>query len=64
MKLVVRDAAALASIRVVDLAAYLRASGWERDSPTDMSTLWALGDYEVVLPANNRFRDYACNCSA
>lgn len=63
MKVSVTDPVVLATVRPLDLAAYLRARGWQpRSAETDLAE-WELptagGVVEVAVPKHPRWRDYA-----
>jgi hypothetical protein len=54
-----RAAAQLASIKPVELSAYLRATGWSEKVLRSGWAVWVLGDdFEVTLPLRTDFRDY------
>jgi len=63
MKVNIRDADAIGSLRPEEVAAYLRASAWilQKSSPT--SSLWTRDfegqQFEVLLPQDQSFRDFA-----
>lgn len=64
MKATIRDPEVLAAIRPRDFIAHLRARGWQNSRTTNSYSVWTLGDeYEVVLPSDVRFKDYALRIS-
>jgi len=65
MKVTIRDAQALSTIRRVDVAAYLQSLGWKEiadrpnHSPTWLAQKSQGEEFEIVLPMNQSLRDYA-----
>ncbi len=69
MKVTIRDAIALSALRPLEVAAYLRSSGWTMvaEQPNHSST-WLYRDpdgeeVEIALPLNHAFRDFALRMS-
>lgn len=64
MKATVWDIDHLESVQPLELAAYLRASGWqEREYVPERASVWSLddssnGEYELLLPLRHDFRDF------
>ncbi len=62
MKAVIRDPAILTAVRPLDLASYLRASGWRevKHAPAWAEWTYAVNgqEYEALLPLDPAFRDY------
>ncbi len=61
MKATIRDAAALAVLRPLEVASYLRASGWTRvETHSGSHAVWTWNDqFEALLPLNDSVRDFA-----
>lgn len=61
MKAGIRDTELLNSIRPIDFTAYLRSAGWWREREEQGQwTKWAKdGGYEILLPINTAYGDYA-----
>ena len=65
----VRDPEALKAIRPLDLAAYLRDTGWVQSEPTNgAGTAWTRAahfgeEFEVLLAINTELRDYPARMS-
>ncbi len=63
MKPDIRDAASIQSLRPLEVAAYLRAKGWDPIPATPGMSIWQrrLGDeeFELVVPLESSVRDYA-----
>ncbi len=60
MKADIRDPGSLAVLRPLEVAAYLRASGWKQvESEEGRFSVWTRDDgYEVLLPLQKEWRDY------
>jgi len=58
----IRDIAAVKTLRPLEVATYLRSSGWTQRSPSKEASTWTrtVGDmeYEAVVPLHQDFRDY------
>jgi hypothetical protein len=65
MKVAIKDAETLNAIRPLDLAAYLRSTGWRRHKVVeDRWSVWIKGDdFEVALPLNRDFHDFTLRMS-
>ena len=64
MKLTIRDPAILRQVGLLDVVAYLRASGWERGRSDDRASIWTKnlderGEFEILLPTSGESVDYA-----
>jgi hypothetical protein len=63
MKIDIRDVAAMRSLRPLEVAAYLRAKCWIRQSPVAHGSVWTKGEgtnqFEIVVPMDQERRDYA-----
>jgi len=61
MKADIRDAASVEVLRPLEVASYLRASGWEQvDFKEGQYAVWARGaEFEVLLPLRSDLRDFA-----
>jgi hypothetical protein len=65
MRAAIRDATALSALRPLEIMAYLRSSGWKNvaEQPNHSST-WLYKDaageeFEIAVPLNHTFRDFA-----
>lgn len=63
MRVTVRDTEALRALNPIDILSYLDAQGWQRLSVSNKRVVCLLdkpnsGDFEVVVPLDNTFRDY------
>lgn len=65
MKAVLRDAVLLKELRPLEIAAYLRSTGWTQQTSVEGKwTVWVKDDaYEIVLPLQREFRDFALRMS-
>jgi hypothetical protein len=67
MRATIRDPETLGSVRPRDLAAYLRAKGWQQSNLFPGRSIWRLGSngdtFEILLPLDDTFRDYALRIS-
>ena len=68
MKVTIRDQSVLNSLRPVDLIAYLRASGWSRETEIEQkASIWLkldmLGQPDVVVPLRRDAADFALRIS-
>src|SRR5437773_2550332 len=59
MNVDIRDKSALASLRLLDVIAYLRATGWQQSPRTSSGQMWTHRDFEVLLPGSRDVRDFA-----
>ena len=60
MKAAICDTQILKSLRPLDLAAYLRSTGWRQDKEHDRWASWVKdGDIEIALPRNKELADFA-----
>jgi len=60
MKATIRDAATIAALPPLEIAQYLRATGWQQvDLQDGRCSVWSLnGQFEVLLPLNIAFKDF------
>jgi hypothetical protein len=62
MKATIRDEDAFSSVRPFELAAYLRATGWQEVQRVPKGSFWAKqtehGSVELLLPMDSRVRDF------
>jgi hypothetical protein len=65
MRVAVHDAAALRALKPLEVAAYLRAKGWQQEADIgDKGSLWLLRreadgtEFDVTLPAKRELKDY------
>lgn len=59
MRAIITDTAALQGMTVADLAAYLRATGWEGMAEEGRPyTTWTRDGFELAVPLHAGLRDY------
>lgn len=65
MRVALHDAEALRALKPLEVAAYLRAKGWQKEADIgDRASLWLLRrepdgtEFDVTLPARREFKDY------
>ncbi|MBF0158676.1 MAG: hypothetical protein HQL58_04065 [Magnetococcales bacterium] len=65
MKVTIRDAALIKELRPLEVAAYLRATGWEQQTTEKGQwSIWTKGDdHELLLPLQQEFGDFALRMS-
>jgi hypothetical protein len=59
----IRDASAIRTLRPLEVAAYLRSTGWDAKEPTAKASTWMRTNgaevFEVTVPLDETLRDYA-----
>lgn len=63
MKAVITDTQALRALKPLEVAAYLRARGWQRAHDDALAIVWTSHDADVRLPSDERFADYPLRMS-
>ena len=61
MKAILRDSALIKELRPLEIAAYLRSTGWTQQSSSEGKwSLWVKDDaYEILLPLQREYRDFS-----
>ncbi|MBF0614324.1 MAG: hypothetical protein G8237_11205 [Magnetococcales bacterium] len=65
MKAMLRDSALMKELKPLEIAAYLRSTGWTQQSSTEGKwAVWIKDDaYEILLPLQREYRDYVLRMS-
>ena len=65
MKAILRDSALIKELRPLEIAAYLRSTGWTQQSSSEGKwSIWVKDDaYEILLPLQREYRDFALRMS-
>lgn len=65
MKAMLRDAALMKELRPLEIAAYLRSTGWTQQSSSEGKwAVWVKDDeYEILLPLQREYRDFVLRMS-
>ncbi|MBF0628149.1 MAG: hypothetical protein HQL91_07995 [Magnetococcales bacterium] len=65
MKAMLRDSALMKELRPLEIAAYLRSTGWTQQSSSEGKwAVWVKDDeYEILLPLQREYRDFALRMS-